>query len=34
MVLKKKRKWFAEHKKLLVETYSYEYNPNRPEEFN
>jgi DNA helicase-4 len=28
-----KKKWFAEHGKLLVETYTHEYNEHSPEEF-
>lgn len=28
-----KRNWFSEHKKTLIETFSYEYNPESSEEF-
>jgi DNA helicase-4 len=28
-----KKKWFAEHNSLLIETFAYEYNEKKPEEF-
>jgi DNA helicase-4 len=31
--MEKKKKWFKEHNKTLVETYSYEFNPHEPEAF-
>jgi len=31
--MEKKKKWFDEHHRLLVETYSYEFNPKEPEMF-
>jgi DNA helicase IV len=31
--MEKKKQWFAENKKNLVETYSYEFNPKDPEAF-
>lgn len=31
--VKKKKKWFAEHHRLLVQTYSYEFNRKEPELF-
>jgi DNA helicase IV len=32
--MEKKKQWFAENKKNLVETYSYEFNPKDPEAFH
>jgi DNA helicase-4 len=32
-VMEMKKKWFAEHGKLLVETFTHEYRENSPEEF-
>ena len=31
--MEKKKSWFAEHDKPLVETYTYEYTPKEPQEF-
>ena len=31
--MEKKKQWFAENNKLLVETFSYEYNPKEPDVF-
>jgi DNA helicase-4 len=31
--MERKRRWFAENNKLLVETFSYEYDENSPDEF-
>jgi DNA helicase-4 len=31
--MEKKKKWFVEHDKPLVETFSYEYDPEEPQEF-
>ena len=28
-----KKKWFAENKKILIETFAFEYNSEEPEEF-
>ena len=32
-VMEKKKKWFVEHHRLLVETYAHEFNPKEPEVF-
>jgi DNA helicase-4 len=32
--MEKKKKWFAENNKLLIETFAYEYNSEEPEEFD
>jgi len=32
--MEKKKKWFAENNKLLIETFAYEYNLEEPEEFD
>jgi DNA helicase-4 len=31
--MEKKKRWFTEHNQPLVETFAYEYDPERPEEF-
>jgi DNA helicase IV len=31
--MEKKKQWFAENKKILVETFAYEYNPKEPDVF-
>jgi DNA helicase-4 len=32
--MEKKKRWFAEHNRLFIETFSYEYNPEEPEDFD
>ena len=32
-LMENKKNWFSEHKRLLIETFAYEYNPHKPEEF-